>query len=725
MRTGILQHDNRDCGAACLATVFFRYKLKVPLISIREKMYIDKNGISIQAIIDTAKEYNVDGEGMHGTWDELKEEVQQKKIKTPFIAHVFTKDEYMHYIVIDKIGKKYIRAFDPAKGKAKYNFEEFIDIWSGYIIAFKKTEGFKRCNLKKGQYHKYFKILANQKKLFVVVILLSFLVTIASIYCSLAYQQIIDTYILRNEATHGLTLSYIGNILTYVYNDLNGLQSLFITLIYIYILQAGLNIARNILFAKITKNSLSTLSMDYCKKLFKLPLFFFHDRETGEIISRFNNIDEVQEILSGTICSAIINLFMALITGIVLLSINARLFTMVFIMTIIYGILVIIYRPYIQKISRDIMENDARVTSALKETADGIKTIKAYQKEALFLKKLKIKLTSYINIIYKGDILLATQSTLLSLIESVGVILLLWQGVIYVTNGQLTLGVLIAFLNLVYFFISPVMGLISIQPQIQQAFIAAERLNDIFQINSNNTNETDKLKLRDDINIKVEKIYFKFGYNDDILHDVSFEVKKGEKIAVVGDSGCGKSTLLNLISGLYSPYKGNIYKRHSILIPQTTELFTGSIEENLFLKNTLDKNKLNKIIAGCCIDEILKKLPLGLKSNVGENGKNLSVGERQRIAMARALLIDPSVLLFDESTSNLDSQTESNILDFIWKEYCKSSCIFVSHKLSVVKRCDRVIYIKNGNIASIGNHDSLWNNVKEYRNLLLERNYES
>lgn len=160
---GILQHDTRDCGAACLATIFQRYKLKVPLVHIREKMKVNRNGASIYDIIETAKAYNLQGKALQGDFDELKGILEKGHIQYPLIAHVVTEDSMGHFIILDKIKKGKIIGFDPARGKYQQNISMFCAMWTGYIISFSTMSEFRPANLKKGTLKKYFSILKEQK----------------------------------------------------------------------------------------------------------------------------------------------------------------------------------------------------------------------------------------------------------------------------------------------------------------------------------------------------------------------------------------------------------------------------------------------------------------------------------------------------------------------------------------------------------------------------------
>lgn len=728
---GILQHDTRDCGAACLATIFQRYKLKVPLVHIREKMKVNRNGASIYDIIETAKAYNLQGKALQGDFDELKGILEKGHIQYPLIAHVVTEDSMGHFIILDKIKKGKIIGFDPARGKYQQNISMFCAMWTGYIISFSTMSEFRPANLKKGTLKKYFSILKEQKNYFIVVIIISILLAGISVISSLAYQQLFDYYILENTGSDDAGKIY-SSLTTQMHQIFANMNMLFLALIGIYIAQMVLEFIRNTLLAYVTKNTLRILSLRFCKHLISLPISFFQDRETGEILSRYNNVDEIQDLLSGVICSIFLNSFMMIAGGIVLASISMEMFSIVLILTICYSVIVFLYRKQIQKVTREIMEQDARVISNLKEDIDGIQVIKIFCSENYFFRKINTKIKEYTKRLYKGNIIVISQGCILGCIESIGMITILWMGSRYAISGSITLGDLIAFMSLVYFFLSPVIGLISLQPQIQQASIAAERLDDILEIKQEKTEDKSNLKLRG--NLVLQDVSFRYGYSNFVLKNLSFGIKQGEKIALVGDSGCGKTTLMKVIASLNPVSSGELIigdfnfneipladrRGQIVFVDQNVELFTGSLNENLLLDiKTVDEH-VTEILNGCCLTEMIQSLPLAGRTAVDERGQNFSTGEKQRIAIARALLVRPEVLLLDESTSNLDANTEKQVLDFIW-EYCKSqTCLFAAHRRSVIERCDRVLFLRNGEIAAYDTHQNLKRNNIEYQRLLNE-----
>ena len=726
IRGGVWQHDNRDCGAACIATVLKRYNLKVPLVHIREKMKIDHSGASIYDLIQVAKQYQLYGNALYGTFEELKKEIDEGTIKLPLIAHIVTEDSFCHFVVIDRVKNENVAGFDPATGYFKKSIREFSEIWTGYIVIFCKMEHFQSGNLKKGLFKKYFIILEKQKYNFIIVTLVSIVLAIISVLSSLAYQQLFDNYIIGSEEfieiDEGINTIY-DNIIAQMYAVFSNMDVLFISLLCIHLVRMLLEFLRNIILSYITKNSLQILSIRYCEHLINLPLSFFQDRETGEILSRYNNIDEIQDILSGVASSLLLNLFMTVAGGLLVLG-----------LTILYVSIVFLYRKSIRKVSREIMEQDARVTSEIKEQVDGIESIKASGKQEYFLKKISKKIKLYTEKLLRGNLIIVSQGSILGGIESIGMVFILWMGSIFTISEIITIGDMIAFMSLVYFFLSPVIGLISLQPQIQQACIAAERLDDIFETSSEKTLKKTGLLLDGDL--RIDGLSFRYGFNDYVLKKISFSAQKGEKIAIVGHSGCGKTTLLKLIASLYPISIGKIkigdididkipladVRERIAFVPENANFFSESLEENLMLNDKeISKYEINEIIEGCCLKEVIQNLPFAEKTIIDENGKNFSTGERQRMAIARALIGNPDVLLMDESTGNLDMNTEKKILDFIW-EYCSEKiCLFAVHRISIMEKCDKVLFLKDGQVAAFDTHENLKKYNIEYCRMIASK----
>lgn len=441
-------------------------------------------------------------------------------------------------------------------------------------------------------------------------------------------------------------------------------------------------------------------------------------------MSRFQNIDEIQEVLSGICLVLILESMMAIVGGIVLVKISIRLFLVVIIIACIYTIIILIYKKPIANVNREIMENNAVVTSVLKESIDGIETVKSFSGEKHSYNKLTNKTKILINNIFKNNIIDITQSGILALIEGLGAVCILWLGCILVIHGTISLGALIAFETLVFTFLNPIQNLVSIQQDIQAAYIAMDRLDDVMEIKPENL---DEIQCMEDItysknNISMKNVSFSYGYRKLVLNKINLSIPSAQKVAIVGNSGCGKSTLLKLIATHYHPDDGQLYlddkninkipltylRKKIAYVPQSAIVFSGSIRDNiLYGVNEVDEEQLSKIVKGCQLSELIESTPFGMNMKLSENGKELSGGQRQRLIIARVLITDPDILLFDESTNHLDSNAEVKIIEFINSNFRNKTCIYVTHRVDLIKRCDNVIYLKDGKVEGHGAHSDL------------------
>lgn len=708
MKRGVRQHDTRDCGAACLATILLWYGANIPIIELRETMRVDKNGASILAICKTAKVYGLDSEGYYAETHEFLESVEKGNIKLPVIVHTILDNHLQHYVIVKKIKKNKIIIFDPRFGEKVCSEENFKKIYTGFFITVIPSANFSAKKKEHGRYKKYFKIITRQKRRFFCAIICSLIAAIASIVASLAYQTIIDKYILGREwsANHPFNLISANWLLN---EGKNAMLQLIVAVAAIYIIQALIGGIRGIIVTYIFKNSTLYLMKSYYEHLLRLPIKFFHDRETGEILSRFQDIDQIQTIVSGIGLTIILDFFMATAGGIVLCSINTAMFIIVAFMLAIYGFIALLYKKPIRNTNREIFEANSQITCELKEAVDGIESIKALGVEGSFGKRLFEKMVTLIKKEVQGNLISVSQATILTLIESLGNVLVLYIGCHYVLQNIISLGQFIAFETLIYFFISPMQGLLSLQLELQKGLIAADRLDDILEAKTEDcdliyTNYEEQHKVGGyDINVK--DLSFAYGFRDKVLDDVSFSVKQSEKVLIKGKSGCGKTTLLQLLSKIETEYEGSIsyggaelktinskeLRKHVIYVPQTSELFSGTIMENIILGRIVSEQRLESIIHGCQLAEFIYGFDEKFDKYIEENGKNLSGGQKQRIALARALIMKPEVLLLDESLCHVDEAMERSILKYIWDTFPGMTIISVSHKVYSELNYDRII----------------------------------
>jgi ATP-binding cassette subfamily B protein len=327
------------------------------------------------------------------------------------------------------------------------------------------------------------------------------------------------------------------------------------------------------------------------------------------------------------------------------------------------------------------------------------------------------------------------QSSLKMFLQLVGGTVILWLGSYHVIQGSLSAGQLITFNALLAYFLEPLQRLINLQPTLQSATVASDRLGEILDIEAEKKdNEEKKIKpesLCGDILIK--DVDFRYGTRELVLKNINMGIQQGEKIALVGESGSGKTTLVKLLVNFYQPEKGEILiNDNNILdinldvlrakiayIPQDTFFFSGTIRENLCL-GLEDEEDMEKIVAACKsarAHDFINHLPLRYDTLLEENATNLAGGQKQRLAIARALLKQPDILIMDEATSNLDSTAEKAVSDTIQSLTNGITTIIIAHRLSTIMQCDKIYVMEQGQIVEFGSHDQLMRQRNKYYEL--------
>ena len=493
----------------------------------------------------------------------------------------------------------------------------------------------------------------------------------------------------------------------------------------LFFVQVGLNFLRGFLIVKLEQNIDIPIMLGYYNHALILPMKFYSMRDTGEIISRFNDASSIRDIVSEASLTIMMDTIMAVVGAVVLFNSNRLLFLISVVMLFLYGIIVFVYNKPIKKINRKIMEMNSKVTSQFIETVNGIETIKAFNKEENEKEKTDKMYRKFLKKVFNGGVLSLSQQTITMFVAIVGELVILWVGAMYVIKGELTIGELITFNALLGYFIEPIKNLINLQPQIQTAIVAADRLGEILDISpeyeKNDMRTTYNSEIKFD-NLIISHLNFRYGTRDLVLKDINLKIKHGEKIAFVGESGSGKTTLAKLLIRLYEQEKGSIkldsidIREFSIkqirdnisYISQNTFLFSGTIKENLLFGNSHANNDdISRVCRMCELEEYINSLPLKYNTRIEENGKNLSGGQKQRLAIARALLRNPLILIMDEATSNLDYITEKTIENMINKFSKNMTTIIIAHRLSTIKDCDKIFVFKDGQIVETGNHSDL------------------
>lgn len=705
----VKQHDITDCGAACLATISKQYGLNLSISKIREVAGTDKQGTNAYGMIKAAEQLGFSAKGVKGN-----QEAFFTEFPLPAIAHVVVDGSLLHYMVIHKITKKQVIIADPAKGMVKYTPEEFFKIWTGVLILLVPTSKFQKGNENKGVLSRFFSLMFPQKRLLLNIFLSSLIITVFGILASFYFRFIMDDIVPNSLRKTLITLS--------------------IGVIVLYIFKAILEAFRNHLMLYLSQKLDIPLILGYYQHVLGLPMNFFGTRKVGEIVSRFMDASKIRDAISSATLSIMIDTLMALVGGVVLFTQNHLLFGIAVIVVALYGIIVFAFNKPVKKINEKQMEDNSQVTSYLVETLNGIETVKAFHAEDKAQAKTDRLFVKLLKSVFKGGMITNAQQTLTGAISTIGGTVILWVGVVSVLNGNMTLGSLLTFNALLAYFLDPVKNLINLQPTMQTAIVAAERLSEILDLELEKTADEHRKLSPQSLNypIKIENLDFRYGTRKLVLENINMNIGAGEKIALVGESGSGKTTLSKLLMNFYPWEKGEIFigdynlkdinleslRNRIAYISQDIFLFSGTIRENLELGN--EDATLEDIIEACRLskaDEFINKLPLRYETMLEENGANLSGGQKQRLAIARALLKKPDILIMDEATSNLDSITEKAIEKTINNLSKNITTIIIAHRLSTIMRCDKIFVMEQGKFIEQGTHQELIAQKGRYYNL--------
>lgn len=709
----IKQHDITDCGAACLATVAKQYGLKLPISKIREIAGTDKQGTNAYGVVKAAEQLGFTAKGVKGT-----KEAFFSEFPLPAIAHVVIDGKLLHYVVIHKITKKEVIIADPGKGIVKYSPEDFFKIWTGVLILLVPNNTFKKGNQKKGSLSRFFSLLAPQKKLLLIIFLASILITVFGILASFYFRFIMDE-VVTNSLRGTLTVISIGIIALYLFKSL-------------------LEFFRNHLMLYLSQKLDIPLILGYYQHVLSLPMNFFGTRKIGEIVSRFMDASKIRDAISGATLTIMIDTVMAIVGGIVLYIQSPTLFAIAVILLILYAIVVFAYNKPIRNINEKIMEENSQVTSYLVESLNGIETVKAFNSERKTQNETEKLFIRFLKSVFKNGFFSNSQQIITGTIATIGEVVILWVGTIAVLDGKMTMGQLITFNALLAYFLTPIKNLINLQPTMQTAIVAADRLSEILELSSEkDENEEKRLK---NISLKqpitISNLDFRYGTRQLVLKNINMTITPGEKIALVGESGSGKTTLVKLLMHFYDWEQGEIcFGNYNIkdinlealrdkiaYISQDIFMFSGTIRENLSLGN--ENLTMEEIIEACKLskaNEFIEKLPMRYETMLEENGANLSGGQKQRLAIARALLKKPDILIMDEATSNLDSITEKAIEKTINDLPESITTIIIAHRLSTIMRCDKIYVMENGQIIEQGSHNELIAQESKYSKLWKEQ----
>lgn len=691
----IEQQSAADCGTTCLAMISQYWGKRLSINMLRNLANVGQSGVSLKNLAKTAEKIGYHARPVRASFNSL---LEQKK---PWIAHW----QGDHYVVVYRIKGDRILIADPAKNKKLITHKEFLAGWTGYALLLEPTEILNQIPNEKPSLGKFVKLLNPYKGIAVEIIVASFLIQLFGVISPLFTQIILDQVVVSKSFT-GLNVFALGVLFFGIWT----------------IILSGI---RQYLLSYLSNRLDLTMISGFIRHTLLLPLKFFEFRHVGDIITRVNENQKIQRFLLNQVVLAWLDFLMAFVYLGLMLYYNWQLTMLIVALIPPIMILTLGATPLLRKVSREVFSSSAQQNSALVETISGVATIKATATEKELRWRWEEHLTSYLNARFRSQKLGINLQAASGLINSLGSTALLWYGASLVIQDQLTIGQFVAFNMMIGKVINPVLALTNLWDELQEVLISVERLNDIFSAQPEENPGQPMLVLpsiRGDI--KFDNVTFRYESDQErnVLQNISFQVKAGQTVAIVGRSGSGKTTLVKLLQGLYYPDSGSIFidghniehiSPHSLrsqlgVVPQECYLFSGTIIENITLYRS--EFSLEQVIAAAKLAEahpFIQSLALGYHTKVGERGMNFSGGQRQRIAIARALLGEPRILILDEATSSLDSESERRFQDNLMRMSRNRTTFIIAHRLSTVRNVDHILVLDRGIIVEQGDHNQL------------------
>ncbi|HRI80116.1 MAG TPA: ABC transporter transmembrane domain-containing protein, partial [Cyclobacteriaceae bacterium] len=501
---------------------------------------------------------------------------------------------------------------------------------------------------------------------------------------------------------------------------LTSIDQIALALMAVLTVQSVFSFSRVYTFSIVSERTLADLRLAVYEKIIWLPMSFFDSRRIGELLSRItSDVGTLQDTFTTTLAE-LLRQILVLIIGICIIFFLTPKLT--FFMMLTFPLLVVgalIFGKFIRKLSKKTQDQLANTNIIVEETMQSIAVVKSFANELFEVARYRKSLTDVVNTAihaskYRGIFI---SFTILSLFG--GIVAVIWYGGTLVQSGEITVGKLLSFVLYTTFIGGSIAGLGDIYSQIQRSIGASERMLEILD-QTDESNSSGSEKLFGDL--EYEGVEFSYPTRPDIkvLRSVSFSVKRGEKIALVGPSGSGKSTIVSVLMRFYSVSGGIIradgkdiltyplsgYRKNIGIVPQEVILFGGTIRENIAYGNPAASNEqIMEAARQANALEFIEKFPEKFETTVGDRGVKLSGGQRQRIAIARAILKNPSILILDEATSSLDAASELLVQQALEKLMENRTTIVIAHRLSTVRKVNRILVIRDGQVAESGTHE--------------------
>ncbi|MBW4533823.1 MAG: peptidase domain-containing ABC transporter [Pleurocapsa minor HA4230-MV1] len=692
----VLQHSETDCGAACLGAICQHYGRTLTLNTLREAVGTGQLGTTMLGLRRGATSLGLNARPVRASPNIVD---QLKSASLPAIIHW----QGHHWVVLHgQRRNKYIIA-DPAIGIRYVSRQELIEGWLDWVMLLLEPDP--------SRFHdqpdektdrglgRFFQQLWAYRRTLIGALICAQIIGLLSLAYPFLIQILTDDVLIRG--------------------DRQLLTGLAIAVIAMNLVSAWLELVEYNLITHFAQKLELGLVLEFARTLLRLPLTYFEARRSGEIVSRLEDVQEINQLVAQTVISIPSRLFIAIISFGFMVFYSQSLTLVVIAIAMVMTISTTILLPTLQQKVRRVMVLDSENQGVLVETFKGALTLKTTAAAPQLWEEMQLRFGSFANQTYRTAQIGIFNFTFSKLVSSIGSITLLWYGSTLVFSDKLSIGQLLAFNSMTANFLGLISTLIQFVDEWTRVRTAIDRITEIIEHTPESQIDKNKpvVKLANKADIICEDVSFSYPGRVELLQDFSLNIPGGQVTALIGKSGCGKSTLTKLIANLYSTQTGNIsiglynqsdidldcWRQQVVLIPQDAHFWSRSIIENFTLGNP--QVSFEQILQACNIagaDEFIRKMPDKYQTILGEFGANLSGGQKQRLAIARAIVNNPPVLILDESTGALDPVSEHQVLERLLYHRHNKTTVMISHRPKVIERADWIVMLDQGKLQIQG-----------------------
>lgn len=692
-----------ECGAACLAMVLNYYGYATSVSEVQEQCGVGRDGLSATAIARAARQYGLRVRAVSISPADFQH------VTFPAIVHW----EFNHFVIVERWSKRRVDLIDPAVGRRRVTAEEFSEGFTGVALMLEPGPQFEqRAPQSTFTLWGYTRSLLYMRGLVAQILGASLLLQILGLGAPLLTQVVVDD-IIPGRSTNLLLLLGLGMLL-------------------LLLAQALTRFLRATLLIYLQTRLDAKMVFDFFEHLLSLPYRFFQLRLNGDLLARMSSNTAIRDLLTNQLLSTMLDSSTIVIALCILVWQSSLLALVALFVGAIQVGLLLLTAPAVRRLTQRDLAAQGKAQGYLNEVLSGVATLKAAGAEQRALDRWTNLYVDQMNTSIRRNYLLMVISVIFELLHGLSPLLLLWIGAMQVINGTMSIGTMLALNTLAISFLTPLSALAMSGQKIQVAQAHFARIADVLEAEPEQDPQQVRTPPRLTGNIEMKQVSFQYAPNVPlVLKDISVNVWAGQKIALVGKTGSGKSTLGKLLIGLVTPTKGNILfdglplqtlNYHEVrsqfgIVLQESFIFSGSIRENISLNNP--EMKMAQIVQAAqaaAIHDEIEQMPMGYETQVSEGGSAFSGGQRQRLALARALAHHPSILLLDEATSALDVATERAVEQNLHRFKCTQ--IIIAHRLSTIRNADVILVLDQGQIVEMGPHDLLMHRSGYYAQLI-------